>query len=118
AEVDHVSEVHARDWRSHRSAAHRQTGFREFNAFAISQYRQTPLDVELLYDRGESCFDFVRIEPALVEVGEFFERWGFFAQKIFRKQPAIVRRHDLRADDGNRAPLVVLANTFARARPA
>ena len=118
AEVNHVPEVHACDRRSHRPAAHRQTGFREFNAFAISQYRQTPLDVELLYDRGESCFDFVGIEPALVEVGEFFERRRFFAQKIFRKQPAIVGWHDLRADDGNRAALVMLAHAFARARPA
>src|SRR6266403_1990700 len=89
-----------------------------FSMLAISPYRQPPLDVELLYDRGESCFDFVGIEPALVEVGEFFERRRFLAQKIFRKQPAIVGRHDLRADDGNRAPLVVLAHTFARARAA
>ena len=117
-EINHVSEIHACDRWPHWPATHGQTRFREFDAFAVAQNRQTPLDVELLHDRGEAGLDFVRIEPALLEVREFFERWRLLAQKIFREHPAIVGRHDLRADNRDRAAFVVLANAFACARAA
>src|SRR5438876_3181839 len=83
AQINYVPEIHTGDWRSHRAAPHRQTCFVEFNAFAVPEHGQTPLDIELLYDGGEAGFDFVRNEPALIVMREFFERRRFFAQKIF-----------------------------------
>jgi len=68
SQINNITEIHTCDRRSHRSAAHRQTGFVKLDAFAITEHRQTPLDVELFHDRGEACLDFVGIEPALVEI--------------------------------------------------
>src|SRR5262249_9106232 len=105
-------------WRAHRSAAHRQTCFGKFDALAVGQHSQAPVDIELRDDRAEACFDLVRSEPALIEFLEFFQIRFLFAQEALRKDPALVRRQYFRSDQGDGAALVIFANSFACARSA
>src|ERR1700694_1411897 len=117
-QINYVAQVYTRHRRPHRTASHRKTRLVEFDAFAIPEHSQAPVDVELFDDRAEARLDLMRMVPAWIEEGQFLDRRSFFAQKILRKYPAFVGRHDLRADNRDRAAFVVLANPFARARAA
>ena len=76
------------DW----AAAHGQTRFVEFNALAVSQNRDSPVDVELCYNCGEAGVDLMGAIPIFIQIGEFLGHDVFFAQESLRKQPPFVRR--------------------------
>src|SRR5205814_6461578 len=88
----------------------------EFNALAIGQHSQTPLDIELRYDRAKARLDLLLLKPALVRFLQFFEIRFLFAQKALRQNPAFIGWKNLGADQCHRAALVVFANAFACAR--
>ena len=65
-QINDVSEADACHRWPHWAAAHRKAGFVEFNAFAVREHGQTPVDIELGYNRAESRLDFVRLIPVFV----------------------------------------------------
>src|SRR6266478_4733509 len=117
-EVNHIAKTDAGNRWSDRAAAHGEAGFVEFNAFAVREHSQTPVDVKLGHNRAESRLDFVRLVPVFIRFLQFFKLGVLFAQKILRENPALVGRKYLRADERDAPAFIVASNSFAGAGPA
>ena len=65
------------------TAAHRQTGFVEFDAFAVTQYRHPSIDVELRDRSVEARVDFVCGNQRSSTSLNFFGTTIFSRRKLF-----------------------------------
>src|SRR5205085_6936548 len=81
SQINHIAKICSCHCRTSWPAAHRQTRLGKFDAFTIRQHGKAPFDVQLRDYSAKACLDFVRLEPALIELLEFLEIRFLFSQK-------------------------------------